>query len=721
MNKKLLSFLLLLTMIMFIGIDVKAGCGDNSSASCGDAGCSSKTTYTSCNNSTSDDNGVKCCTWTDPTCTNDQYLSNHVCVNKKECCLNGETVKRNSCDSKKGEGDGKCGSHTLSFTNTIEKLSHGKSHTYEVSVPEGREAWTLTVTSNEGFVSQTGHTIKAVNTSNKCVTVTLTSSKDGDDAYSYTSGTTKVTIYPEWNYQGFKKMSDLTDDCEKKYGITEEDADARGLNVYRIKCAASGDVCKCDVYTRGCGSGSSPTPKCYIDNDGFMRWGVYSYSKRACLDPNDNNKYVVCSGNNTKEVPKDKCYNGYSCSTKEPNGSKGSTTCNGLGDNHGTYKKTCKVSNVFENNTAKTKYFYEIECNEGIYTEFRGPAYDWSLETSQNSYLYPATGFKYTLGATSRLYCTGKFHNDMYKKYLKYIKDYSSQLAALSTDQSEEEQRLYKTKVTDFSTLVAKSYISWDPNYTFEPEVTLTDLVAKKNNEQPYTVKLVRNNATKDVKKNTWVCGELIKDTKVKLNSNYELDFGSRGHANFTYDKKQRVEKIVPEACLNTKTGAITYGGSCAKSNSLGAQFFISSDRNVIDELRKKKKPYDYIVEISEMGFSSDENTKTHYASNGTKCRLELLDNQIIYRHVDPKDPFLKGSKHVIGINWKNKKYDFTKIIKPETWSETSQYKTIRLTPDVNRQIKSLTYDDTASVYYVLGCKDSSNSIICRLVKNAKR
>ena len=67
---------------------------------------------------------------------------------------------------------------------------------------------------------------------------------------------------------------------------------------------------------------------------------------------------------------------------------------------------------------------------------------------------------------------------------------------------------------------------------------------AKKNKEEPYSVELVRNKATSDIKASTWICGELIKNTKVKLNEEtYKINFGSRGHANFTYDQKQRVEK----------------------------------------------------------------------------------------------------------------------------------------------------------------------------------
>jgi hypothetical protein len=714
MSKKNIIMLMLLVAVMLININVNATCSTMSGRY---PNCTSTCNYTSYSDCTGAKIGsYPCCSWTDPTCTGDTYLSNHACVDKKTCCVKGENKKKNTCGT--GERDGGCLEHTISFDKPPKKLSHGKVTSLYAKLPEGVTGWTLNVTSGESYVSKFGHAIRAVNTSGQCQTVTLSATKDDDNTYNYTDGTASIVIYPAWQEEGTKKMSNLTDKCAENYGITEDEADKKGLNVYRINCSGSSGVCKCDVYKRGCGKGSTPSPKCYIDNDGFMRWGVYSYSKTACKDSKGN--YIVCSGKeNETAVPKKECVNKPVCNTDKPATSKKTTTCNGLGDNHGTYKKYCRVPNVFENGKATTKYFYEIDCNEGIYTEFKGPAYDWSLESSQNAFLYPGTGFKYMLGATSRLYCTGKFYNTMYEKYLKYIKEYRGQLAKLAESDEEKEELMSKKVVSDFSELVAKSYLGWDPDYTFEPKVVLTDLVAKKNNEEPYSVELVRNKATSDIKANTWICGELIKNTKVKLNEEtHKLNFGSRGHANFTYDQKQRVEKIVPEACLNPNDGKISYGGTCSEDYSLGAQFFISSNREVIDKMKKNKTPYNYTVEVTDMGFTGTKDE--FYASNGTTGRLELLDNQIIYRHVDPKDPFLKGTSHVIGINWKNKKYDFTKIIKPETWNEISMYKTIRLNQKTNQKIKELTKDKKASVYYVLGCKDD-NTIICKLVRDAKR
>ena len=55
-----------------------------------------------------------------------------------------------------------------------------------------------------------------------------------------------------------------------------------------------------------------------------------------------------------------------------------------------------------------------------------------------------------------------------------------------------------------------------------------------------------------------------------------------------------------------------------------------------------------------------------------------------------------------------------------ETWSKASMYHTIRLDSSVNKEIKSLTTGNSATVFYVQKCKDNKTKI-CELVNRAKK
>ena len=637
-------------------------------------------------------------------------------VTPNSCCCSGVTQSYYSCPNTCGGSA--CTSSALSFETTYEKVSHGNTLTYSVSLPDDASNTNWTLTSSDNTAAEvTNHSIKATNAGPGCIDVTLTASKDGDKKHSYTNATTTIKIYPAWVDEGIKKMPNTTNDCAGSYGITQTKADEEGLNVYRVECTGSNDTCKCHVYTRGCGSTPTPPPPaCYIDNDGFMRFGVYTYSKKACKK---GNNIVLCTGaSDETALEQTECHNTPSCDTVSPKKDDQLTPCNGQGYNKGDFKFYCGLPNVFNSSgVPETKIFNEITCHEDIYLKFDGPVTDYSMEEQNNAYLYPATGFKYMLKGTSKLKCEGKFYNSFYEKFVDYLKKYSVEVANLNTTDSKLEAAMLESMLGDFSNLVAKSYLEWDPNYNFDATVLLTDEVAKVKNEVPYEVNLVKNKATEDIEENTWTCGKLLKDldNPITIKSNHKLDLGSRANANFEYQQKQYFEKIVPKACLNASTGRVTYGEECDADRFLGSQFFISANRENVG-----KNDYNYTVSVTDMGFTGTAG-KT-YATNGTTGRLYILDNQIIYRHVDPSDAFLKKSfpDRVIGLNWSNSRYNFTRIIKPDTWTEDPLYNTIRLDKETNKEIKRLTKGNNATVYYVQKCSNNQSKI-CQLVNGAKR
>ena len=85
---------------------------------------------------------------------------------KQSCCCSGENKSYYTCPNTCGSSE--CATHTLSFKDPPKKMSHGDSSTLYVNLPTGKSGWTLSVTSGSSYVSKSGHTIKAVNTSGKC-------------------------------------------------------------------------------------------------------------------------------------------------------------------------------------------------------------------------------------------------------------------------------------------------------------------------------------------------------------------------------------------------------------------------------------------------------------------------------------------------------------------------------------------------------------------------
>ena len=98
-------------------------------------------------------------------------------------------------------------------------------------------------------------------------------------------------------------------------------------------------------------------------------------------------------------------------------------------------------------------------------------------------------------------------------------------------------------------------------------------------------------------------------------------------------------------------------------------------------------------------------------------------EKDVQYRIIDVTDPFLtnfSNKTRSIGTNWKNNKYNFTKIIKSDTWTNNPEY-TFKISKvNIQNIVKStLTDNEKASSYLGNDCYiTSSNKYVCNFLRN---
>ena len=106
------------------------------------------------------------------------------------------------------------------------------------------------------------------------------------------------------------------------------------------------------------------------------------------------------------------------------------------------------------------------------------------------------------------------------------------------------------------------------------------------------------------------------------------------------------------------------------------------------------------------------------------RCSYEMDEEKDVqYRIIDVTDPFLtnfSNKTRSIGTNWKNNKYNFTKIIKSDTWTNNPEY-TFKISKvNIQNIVKStLTDNEKASSYLGNDCYiTSSNKYVCNFLRN---
>ena len=584
-------------------------------------------------------------------------------------CCDGHLWDGHSSCTHKGVKVGSC-SRTVDITSSSnpQKLSFGES----VSISGCDNGCTIS--------SSFGDVVSASNTSVSVVKNPVNCTKKGSVTYSraatissngvkttYNSLTLSFTAIAAWG--GSAESNKTIWSTNRPTPTSKVDANEQSKNIAYEGCTQdpnNGHKWTCSrVWKRGCNVPKEEMPGCYKQNStGFYYWGLYGgKSDYTFISSITDYKY---------------CVSKFECSTKYPNKADNKTPCNSEGTIGGTYEKKCDT-------------IYKITCDETIKTKFTGPVLDSTLESLNNAYLYPGTGFKYRFGATTTVSCKGTFDNNRYTLVENYIKNYANKVNGTSSGSLDD---MFYTSALDGLKQIKKSYTDWKLNYKFDGKIEIRDEV---NNKVLTTVSLVPTSGgdTKIVEK----CGSLPNGT-IK---------------DFTYLEKHSFEKQLPMAYL-TRDGKVVYqvgeGAPCTNCEPLDYKFFISDNKDYVNS-----NNYHYIVTATSLGYGK-------YATDQTKCQIGVLGNEIIYRHIDASDPFLLKTKpdRPIGANWSNSKYDFTKIIHTNVWSKSSMYNKITLTKEDNLKIQGETRGNAS--YYVGACtKGTASSLdtICAKLRGSKK
>ena len=602
------------------------------------------------------------------------------------CCSKGTNVTTSGVSCPYPQRTGGCLTPTIVFSGVPAKLSDGDRAGIYAKVDNLGTGITLSVSSSANVVTPTksGYNYIALIASNKtgkCQTVNIVATRKGDSTYfESTAKSDTIIVYPEWK-DPVSKILPYSDNCRETYTMPQSTANKRGLNYYRINCVNEGHRCRCDVATRGCGIGDGESPHCYEDRYGYRYWGRYSGSG-----------YTVVAGINSETA----CINGPTCTTTGPTPDSTSTACNGTGKLTENYEKNCK--------SPKGNYIYRIVCKDNVTTKFTGPVLDGNLDQVNNAYMAIGTGFKFTFNAKSNLKCNGEFSIDEYNAALKNFKNYRSK--KIEDNPNQTDLMMGRAALSSFISEFALSYINWKPNYSLQADANILDYSGNTKMKSEAVNLLTSSSVTGTSAVST--CGNLPVGSADSSTGTVSFSKGP----NFNYGEVHAIEKILPVAVLDKK-GKIKYVTSESSVGTgetlMGRQFYITDNRDYLNSTN-----YNYRVEVSKLGFS-------HQSTDKTKCDIGILNNKVIYRHIDANDPFLQKTKtnRPIGYNWANSKLNFTKIIHTNVWSHSPDYTKITIDKSTALSIQGATRGNAS--YYIGACKRGqakSGDIICTIIRN---
>lgn len=682
MSKKLLLFLLTFTMIMFVGINVKAGC-----------------TRHACNGT--DSNGASC-----------SYRSGkEACEADSNCsydctgCATGETLYNGSC-SCPTPADFTAGGCTGLYS------SHGAQGNGCDVTPTGDE-YSYSSNLTQASVDSSGHvTIADIDSSTCRTSFKITVTRTNACGATRTKETGGEAMVP-WPTTPSKKV------CVKT-PVNQATAEANNKSSYHNGCVNNSSKCGsykdengkevpyqyCDKYSRGCGTENpEPEPGCFRDGNGFLWWD----STGKTYQTYTNGKWTDNTGYKRTNLPYDKCYTKFKCSIKNEAARTVETTCNethvpnseaGTNTNElsGTYINKCGI--LYDDGTIGEKQsdgtekflFYKITCEEKMKTAFNGPIFD-----SESSFLYPGTGFGFNYFAKTIVSCKGYWDNTFYSAASTYVSTYiENRFKSSSFQQDDEDDKISKEFYSSaLSALngVATRYKNWKVNYysTGKPTGTIKDIQpdGKVQKKDWHLFNLVFNELSVD---GDSYCGEL---------PNGELK------ASFTYQELHNMQMKLPILWYDKTASYVSETDNQYKvkecstlddENCLGRIFPISDSKEFAGS------EYKYEVRVNGLGW---KNNWTNYET----CDINMREKQIYFRQINLGDPFVQklNPDRGIGANWKNAKFNFINLIDPNIWSKASEYNMIRITEEDGRNIKQELNSNTG--YYSGICSTGSASV----------
>ena len=706
MNKKLLSTLLVFALIMFVGINVKA-------YTCETVEC---TSTTKCEKDSNAPAGTTCA---------DASTCAEGCHHTKYNCACKNSTDRPDCSFSNGSCSCKSVPSDVSISGPSGEISIDTDQALAISVPDGYSLSNCGASTNAASVSTDGSSI-TLNPSNtdsitckKSVTITCTITNGcGSTKQSSISFTVHRT---DWSDKDSNKQvsSDQKETCR-------ESAEKSSLSLCYKDCK---DVQKannttrryCATEQRGCGKQPpNPSPACYEDSRGFLWWDSTGKSeapngkKYQTYNETTGKWDVNGSYKRRDDLDEDSCYVQFKCSEKYPQTNKAiTTTCNEMheptstptndnnGELTGVYYKRCGIYNSSTKSVGKQ--FYEITCNETMYTSFEGPIF--KDPSKPKSFVYPGTAFNFEYRAKSKIECSGSWDEDFYKDAYKYANKHLNNYSSSVSSDTNETNINWASKASSGMEAIKKSYENWNRlNYLSNPSGEIKDV-------QPSVTGVTKPDSHKF---NLELTGNIGSDGKLTPE---ECGLHS-GLGNVNYQAVYTINIKIPELWYNrnesysddehNEYSVSDCGDGCEK---IGRFFPVSR----IDSYANRSDYY-YHVNISGLGMSG-------IWSNNETCEIDMHKKDLYFRSVNLNDPFIQklaGGSHDIGLNWKNDKFDFTSVVRPDVWTRTSQYNLVRITENEGRQIKN---ELSSNVLYYTGlCSrgQGNNSTVCALYYQAK-
>ena len=680
MNKKLLLFLLTFTMIMFVGINAKAGCpagqGADSSATTGCSACAAGSvspadndTCTSCNESTTDKK---------PNSTKSSCYCPSISISVTDGCTG--TYSKNSGNICGGTSGSSCTISATASGGTITKTVTSDPSGY-VSV------------SDEGVVSVTG--TPSGKDCKKTITVTWKATNKCNSTGETASGS--ITVMTPWGGGSAGRCYN---------GVCHDRCAAEAANeskAYEGCVAVAGASYKnCSaVYSRGCGK-KDPTPACYKDGDGFLRWGIFTEIKET----NDEYKEVLKDAyKGYTLVPgikrEEDCYTQFRCSEMGPSAETVTTACNGThipekeatkgsnGELTGIYTKQC---GIYDGTTIGSE-FYKITCIETMKTSFEGPIF--SNEKTSTSFMYPGTGFGFNYYAKTKIECEGKWDSSFESKAQNYVTTYLSGKSFEGTTFHGDTitSNDWIKKAQSGIDAYRNSYKNWKVDYYSKgkPYGTIEDSqpsgVVSIKDEHKFNLELeILSDEAEE-------CGTKLPTGNLNPINHKETHNIVMKLPTLWYDKNAKYENKDNNQykVRNCKPGS-------NDPNCLGRIFPVSDSKEFAG-----KDNYTYTVSVHGLGMKSNWN-------NMETCPIVMRTKEVYFRSINVNDPFIKDLKsgHKIGLNWKNNKFDFTGLIHSNIWTQEPQYNMIRITEEDGRNIKAEINTNTG--YYTGICSTGSAS-----------
>lgn len=358
-----------------------------------------------------------------------------------------------------------------------------------------------------------------------------------------------------------------------------------------------------------------------------------------------------------------------------PNVSKDATSCSGTVSLPLNEKNMCSDS--------MTNNYYSINCTETVTSNF----------IPNKLKIKIGQGFKFNINLKSTKVCNGDFNKTAWDSDYNKIQNKINKTTG-------KEQKWYLKLRTELNNIVSEYkrltnfYKTWNINDdTSNPEAVLkiSYLSNKKNKSLEYrfqnTNKTGRVLESKNLGAINLVNGEKLEKYSVKIESGVEL---------------------IPSKVYFDYQGNVTTNN---KDTIDGGNYFLS-------DLKSDTGKYDISISISKLG------TNEKGTINNNQCKLELEEDNRLYRIIDVSNPF-DISTVTAGDNWSNVNYNFKDVINEKTWSESSLY-VFNLSPTQIKQIKesnaSFNVDKNFTGYLGL-CErnvlknDPTKEIICDVIK----